>query len=111
IVFRFRPGFPDNVFFLKGVSIAAMIGVGLATFWYFARVREWPWHLSLATALATVLTPAFVFLATSTVMAECVFTLGQLVAVIVMARAIRGVEEPHWSVIVLAAVVATATLL
>ena len=47
-------------------------------------------------ALATAVHPAFVFLATSTVMSECVFTLLALAAVIVVESALRdgrGVEQ------------------
>src|SRR5262249_23074110 len=40
-------------------------------------------------ALATALHPAFVFLATSTVMSECVFTFAQLASVVVVERALR----------------------
>jgi hypothetical protein len=114
IVFRFSPEFPANVFVLKSVSIVAMIGAGLTTFWYFARVRQWPWRLATGIALATVLTPALVFLATATTMAECVFTLGELVTILVMARAVRGDAEPGAApsgTAALAAASAVATML
>lgn len=88
-----------------------MIGVGVATFWYFARVREWPSRLALAIAVATVVTPAFVFLATSAVMAECVFTLGQLITVLILERAVRDDETSRWGDVVLAAGAAIATTL
>jgi hypothetical protein len=91
-----------------------MIGVGFTTFWYFARVRQWPWRLAITIALATVLTPALVFLATSTTMAECLFTLGELVTVLVVARTIRDDSQAgasHWLSVALAAASAVATML
>ena len=56
-----------------------MVGVGVACWIDFTRHRERRrTRQALSLVAAIVLTPAFVFLATSTVMAECVFTLAQL---------------------------------
>jgi hypothetical protein len=85
-VFALGPGFPANVLLLKAVSVAAMAGIGAATFYYVLNVRREPEWLAAIVALATVLTPALVFLATSTVMPEAVFTLVQLMTVIVLDR-------------------------
>lgn len=79
------PAFPGNVLALKAVSIAAMLGVGLIAARYF-RDQALPAPLSMALAAAVVLTPAFVWLATSTVMSEPLFTLAQLSAVVLVAR-------------------------
>src|SRR5688572_21937106 len=38
-VFRIDPNFPQNVWLLKSVSIAAMLGVGVASYWYVTRQR------------------------------------------------------------------------
>ncbi len=88
-VFGVHPEFPANVPALKAVSIAAMSGVGAITYRYLAGERMLTPSLAGLVALATILTPAFVFLATSTVMAECVFTLGQIGAVWLVDRASR----------------------
>src|SRR5205814_761949 len=91
LVFRISPGFPHNVWLLKSVSMAAMMGVGGLTYVYLARLRRLPRSISAGAAIAVTIVPAFVFLATSTVMSECVFTLFQL-GTIVMAH--RSVDAP-----------------
>jgi hypothetical protein len=84
---RFQPRFPDNVVLLKAASLAAMIVAGAATAWYGRRRYGWPWEIAGAVGALTAITPAFVFLATSTVMPECVFACAQLCAVVVIDRA------------------------
>lgn len=88
IVFHVLPDFPQNVWLLKCVSIAAMLGVGLLTYAY-ARLRHIQTELAACVAVAVTITPAFVFLATSTVMSECVFTLFQLATVVLIHRSIE----------------------
>jgi hypothetical protein len=88
--FALNPDFPGNVLLLKLVSVAAMLGVGALTYRYLTAVREWPQTRAAVVALTAILTPAFVFLATSTVMAECVFTLAQIAAVWLIDRAGRA---------------------
>jgi hypothetical protein len=90
IFYRLSPNFPNNVWLLKSVSIAAMMGVGWLAYGYYKRDRELPVWVSYLLALAVTLFPAIVFLATSTVMSESVFMLVQL-GVIVLAE--RGVRE------------------
>jgi hypothetical protein len=90
LVFRLSPEFPQNVWLLKAVSIAAMAGVGVIVYRYIARERELSPYLAWGIAVATVIHPAFVFLATSTVMSECVFTLILLAALAVIER---GAQE------------------
>ena len=87
LVFHISPAFPGNVALLKSVSIAAMLGIGFLTYVYL-RGRELSTELAACAALAVVITPAFVFLATSTVMSECVFTLSQLAAVVLIQRSV-----------------------
>jgi len=89
LVYRLGPEFPRNVWLLKSVSIAAMLGAGVVIYGYFTRERALPALLALGIALATVLSPALVFLATSTVMSECVFTLAQLLTIAVIERGAR----------------------
>ena len=89
IVFKLAPQFPENLYLLKSVSVLAMLGVGIVSYWYFTHQRELSWGLSAGIATVTVLTPPLVFLATSTVMSECVFTLLHLLAIVVIERSIR----------------------
>src|ERR1700736_4587632 len=78
LVFRASPDFPQNVWWLKSVSIVAMMGVGVLTYVYVDTDRHAPRDISACAAVAVAIVPSFVFLATSTVMSECVFTLAQL---------------------------------
>jgi len=89
-VFRIAPAFPANLWLLKSVSIAAMLATALLTLRYAAEIAGAGRALALAIALATLLHPAFAFLATATVMSECVFTLVQLATVLVVERVARG---------------------
>ena len=92
IVFRIAPHFPQNVWLLKSVSIAAMVGVGFLAYRYLADQRGLIRQIALISAVAIVLTPAFVFLATSTLMSECVFTFVQLFAVVLLESRRDGVH-------------------
>jgi hypothetical protein len=85
IVFRLRSSFPENVRLLKSVSILAMFGVGFLSYLH-ARRRHVTRELAACVATAVTVTPAFVFLATSTVMTECVFTLLQLATILLIHR-------------------------
>ena len=90
LVFRISPNFPDNVWLLKSVSMVAMLGTGLLAYRYFVRDRELPAPWALAIAVGAVLSPPLVFLATSTVMSECVFALVFLSTIMVMERCVRA---------------------
>lgn len=82
--------FPASVAPMKLVSIAAMFGVGLASYRYLVRYEAAPRAVGAVVAAATMLLPAFVFLAASTVMAEATFTLAQLCFALAVERAARG---------------------
>ena len=90
LVFRIAPDFPANVPLLKGVSIAAMAGAGVLTYAYFRTLRAVPAYAALGLAAATALYPALVFLATSTLMSECVFTLLELAAIVALEHSVRA---------------------
>jgi hypothetical protein len=111
LVLRIHPDVASSILWLKAVSVVSMIGASAATAWYFARWRAVPWPMALAIAVATALTPAFVFLATSTVMAECVFMLGQITPLILIERSVCTRGDSWWRITALAAVVAAATTL
>lgn len=105
------PDFPGNVTPLKLVSIVAMFGVGIAAYRYLRRYYETPRPVAGAVAVITVLMPAFVFLATSTVMAEATFTLAQLCAALALERASRRGESHSLRDAVACGLIAGVTLL
>lgn len=83
-VFALAPAFPANLLALKAISVVAMLGVGVATYHYFRDYRRVPDGVAASVAVATVLTPGLVFLATSAVMAEGVFTLAQILTLLLL---------------------------
>ena len=97
---------------LKSVSIAAMLAVGPLTYYFLTEYRQVPWLLAVGIAVATTLTPGLVFLATSTLMAECVFVFGQLLTIVVIEAALRADDEAAGRRrTITAALVAAATML
>ena len=112
LVFLISPQFPENVVLLKGISIAAMIGAGALTYRYVVQHRSLPPSLAMAITVATVATPALVFLATSTMMSEAVFLFIQLLAVLLIERTARLAEaRSSRGMAVLAGVLAAAAFL
>jgi hypothetical protein len=87
IALRVVPEFPQNLWLLKGVSLVAMGTVAVLTYRYLVEQRQLSRDLAACCAAATVFTPAFVFLATSTLMSECVFTALQILTVLFIERA------------------------
>jgi len=110
LAYRVFPQFPDNIWLLKSVSIVAMAGAGWASFRHFTRDREWPRLLSLISALTVTMIPGLVFLATSSVMSECVFMLLQLWAVVAIEAGARK-EDGGRRYILLGAALAAAAFL
>jgi len=102
--------FPANVVALKAVSIVAMLGVAMLTQWYWHRERGLDRSRAVVIAAITTLLPGFVFLATSTVMAECAFTLSLVAGAIAIERAARDTAGRSRA-IVIAAVIASASML
>lgn len=110
IFYRLSPDFPDNVWLLKSVSIAAMLGVGIVAYLYFKRYREMPDSIAFGLAMATAIYPAMVFLATSSVMSECVFTLAQLAAILAIERS-RADGNARWRYIAIGGALASFAFL
>ena len=90
LVFRVAPQFPQNLWLLKMVSVLAMLAVGGLTFRYCTRHRQLPASIALGLGLVVVLCPPLVFLATSTVMSECVFALIFLLTVVIVEKAVQA---------------------
>lgn len=90
LVFRMAPQFPQNVWLLKGVSILAMLGVGLVARSYYTRDRGLPASLACGMALTIVINTELAWLATSTLMSECVFALAVMLTLLTVERAVRN---------------------
>ncbi|HEX5068829.1 MAG TPA: hypothetical protein VFV78_01335 [Vicinamibacterales bacterium] len=93
LVVLVTPDFPANIPFLKSVSIVAMLASGLLTYRYALRVRGLSRTLATLIAVATVITPALVFLTTSTLMSEAVFLFVELAAVLAIERAASAADD------------------
>ena len=88
------PRFPDQVIWMKLLSVAAVFAAGAICWLDFTRHRAIAPAQAALIVATTLLTPALVFLATSTVMAECVFLLAQTAAVVSIERITRrGADE------------------
>jgi hypothetical protein len=97
IAFRFGADFPDNIWLLKGVSLAAVGLLGMLTFRYLVDHRAVRRDLAACVAITTALTPGLVFLATSTVMSECVFASVQVLTVLLVERTIESrTDRERW---------------
>jgi hypothetical protein len=80
------PAFPANVFLLKALSLLAMFATFGLTYSYCRAQPEWSSGLALLVAMAVVLVPSLVFLATSTLMSDCVFLAVQLATLMALER-------------------------
>lgn len=101
--------FPRNIAALKMLSIVAMLGVAALTYRYLLDHRGLDRFRAAAIAVITAMLPAFVFLATSTLMAECVFTLALVASVVAIDRAASS--DRHTRGLIVAAVISTASWL
>lgn len=82
LFFRIHPDFPGNVWLLKSVTIGAMMIVGILCYCYFRNMRHLPPFLAWGIGFMTVTCPPLVFLATSSVMSDGVFTLWFLLTIV-----------------------------
>jgi hypothetical protein len=108
LAYRIHPEFPANVFLLKSVSIVAMLAVGVLTFRYVRTHRQQSAAIAGSVAIATTLVPAFAFLATSTLMSECVFTLAQLAAVVLIHQSVESADRGRSVIFAMSAAAAAA---
>lgn len=112
LAYRLAPDFPHNIWLLKSVSIAAMILGGVVAYLYFTRARRLAPYLALGIAMATVLNPTLVFLATSTLMSECVFTLSFLLVIVVIERSVSETRRNRfWLYLIAGAALAAGAFL
>jgi len=92
IFYRLSPQFPQNVWLLKSLSVAAMMMAGTLAYVYFTRQRQQQSYVALGIAAAMVLSPPLVFLATSTLMSESVFVAIFLATILVVERSVRAIK-------------------
>ncbi len=104
------PAFPANVVWLKLISLAAVFAMAVVCWVDFTRHRGLPANQATLLTTVTVLTPGLVFLATSTVMSDCVFALAQVITVCVVERIVRR-EETDGRAPVVAGLAAGVTIL
>lgn len=93
LLYRLYPDFPNNVWLLKSLSVVAIFAMGVIAFRYFTRERALPPLWALGIVVVAVISPPLVFLATSTVMSECVFAFFTVVTVAMIERAVRLNDE------------------
>jgi hypothetical protein len=111
LVFRAIPAFPENLFYLKLVSIMAMFGAGILAYIYFKQ-GECSHNLSIILAQLVVLSPGLVFIATSSLMSECVFTLVCLGSIVMVEHVVTDTRvKSQYPLIILAGVLLSATFL
>lgn len=112
LLYRLAPNFPGNLWLLKSLSIAAMFGAGGLAYFYFHCQRNLPRWVALGLAGQTALYPALVFLATSAVMSECLFTFIQLAALVIIERCVSDKANPkHWRLAALGGVIVALAVL
>ncbi|HEX9003229.1 MAG TPA: hypothetical protein VGB07_25200 [Blastocatellia bacterium] len=112
LIYRLSPQFPENIVLLKWLSVAAMMGSGVLTYWYFTRHRKLTPVVAWLIAMATMLSPTLVFLATSSLMSECVFMCVFLGAVVASERGVRLREgRQAWIFLALGAALASGAFL
>ncbi|QQS45851.1 MAG: hypothetical protein IPM66_18265 [Acidobacteriota bacterium] len=116
IFYRLSPSFPENLWLLKAVSIASMIGAGWLTLVWLRRHRPERPLIAAGVAVAAMLCPPLSFLATSTVMSECFFTLLLLATIVVIERAVETFRSPGdrsraWTLLLAGAILAAYSFL
>ncbi len=112
LFYRISPDFPDNLWLLKSVSIVAMIVAGIFTYRYFIRYRNLPAQLALGIAVATTLCPPLIFLASSTVMSDCIYMLFVILTVVATERCVAVKNSSsEWKYALLTAALASYTYL
>jgi hypothetical protein len=112
LLFRIGPAFPANVWLLKLTSVLSLLGCGVLTYYYFVQVHEVRRSVAIGIALLTLVTPALVFLATSTLMSEIFFMLLQTATFVTVERSLRATRrKAGWLLVITAAGLASVTFL
>ncbi len=105
------PRFPDYVIWMKLLSVAATIAAGAICWRDLIRHRDVPAGAASLIVVASLLTPALVFLATSAVMAEGVFMLALIASIVAVERITRGGRDDAGTAIVAGVLVGLTMLI
>ena len=103
LIFRIYPSFPANVWLLKLPSILGLLLSGALAYYYLVRIHELNRGLAFGITVLTLLTPALVFLATSTVMSEIFFMLIQTAVFVIVERSLRVAAKGAGGLLVITA--------
>lgn len=96
LIWKIAPTFPGNIILLKLLSVVAMAVAGFLAYKYFALSDQIPATLQILLALITCLSPALVFLATSTLMSESVCLLFLIMTVLIVESNLFDNNQKLW---------------
>lgn len=99
LIFRIAPQFPENVFLLKSVSIVAMLIASILAYFYFL-TRDCSKGLAIVLAAVVGLSPGLVFIATSSLMSECVYLMIQLGSIILIHKSTHTLNSHRSNLLV-----------
>jgi hypothetical protein len=112
LVFRIYPSFPANLWLLKLPSVLSLLLSGLLIYYYLVRIHHVGQKVAFGIMLLTLLNPALVFLATSTLMSEIFFMFLQTATLVTVERSLRTAQRRmSWVLVVVAAGLASLTFL
>jgi hypothetical protein len=112
LVFRIYPSFPANLWLLKLPSILSLLLSGPLIYYYLVRIHHVEQKVAFGIMLLTLLNPALVFLATSTLMSEVFFMFLQTATLVTVERSLRTAKRRlSWALVVVAAGLASLTFL
>ena len=94
LVFRMASQFPENLFFLKSVSIMAMLIASVLGYLYFI-IRDCSKGIAIILAAVVGFSPGLVFIATSSLMSECVYMMVQLGSIILIHKSTHTLVVPE----------------
>ncbi|MGA1367938.1 MAG: hypothetical protein ACO394_05415 [Blastocatellia bacterium] len=114
LVYRLAGEFPDNLVWLKLVSIFSLVGLGWLGYVYLCRERQVPRNLALILAVLSIISPQFVFFVTSTLMSEPLFAFLLVSVFVTIERAVRHHREEgriRWALFVAGGLLGSAVYL
>ncbi len=109
-LYRLYPHFPENVWLLKSASLAAMAALGWLLFKLLRQSGRLSEDLAALVAICSVAAPCMVFMATSSLMSECVFAALQMGALLLAERYIDRRDLGVGKVVLIALVASVALM-
>ena len=112
LVFRLFPSFPANIWILKVPSLISLLLSGVLIYYYLVRIHELNEKIAFGVTLLTLVTPALVFLATSTLMSEVFFMFVQTATIVAVELSLRVTDKrKRWLLVIAASCLATVAFL